>query len=124
MKLGITLWLTMLTILAAMLLVGACDNEEQTATDELAQERRQLREDLEDAAEKLDKRIDELEADLEQAGDDASEQKEQTVQALKEMRKRVDDRLNKLGNTAEEQWDEFSSDVNSVLNEIDRELSQ
>jgi Skp family chaperone for outer membrane proteins len=126
-------WLLLLLAVSGTLFITACESEsatEQAAedveqagedmADAFRSEREELRADIEDMQEDINDKIADLESNLENASDEAAEEIKEQIEQLESWNTTLDDRLNRLGENVEDGWQDFRTDVESTLTEIEQ----
>lgn len=125
-------------MLALVFSITACDGDgndsmENTkeamedATNEVADafrsDREELQAELKESREEVNEEIENLEADLKNASGDAKAEIEEELAELRGWSDELKQKLKSVGNIAKDGWNDFKGDVNTTLEEIDRELS-
>ncbi len=101
----------------------AMEDATNDVADAFRSDQEELEAELEQSRREVNEEIEELEANLENASADAKAEMEEELAELRTWSSELDQKLQKLGSVAQDGWNDFKGDVNTTLEEIDRELS-
>lgn len=85
------------------------------SNDDWMVERQSVRQDLEETIGAVDGRIETLEAELADADREGQERLESRIEDLRERGRDLEDAIDELAGQTEETWDEWSRDVQDIL---------
>jgi chromosome segregation ATPase len=106
--------------MAGVLLVAGCGSSDPGEPAADSGERETYIEQVEARLEEFDREVDALEADLAEATAEVRESLDEELEALEETRREAAEELRQLQSGAEEQWQELRSDLDVVIDELDR----
>jgi ElaB/YqjD/DUF883 family membrane-anchored ribosome-binding protein len=99
------------------------ENAANDFADNFRSDKEEMKAEIDRAREEVNEEIEELEANLENASADAKAEMQKEIDELKAWSNDLDQKFQNLGNVAKDGWSDFKTNVNSTLEEIDRELS-
>lgn len=86
--------------------------------DVMKKERDDLRMEIDDAQRKIDRRLDELKAELKSAKNEAKVNLQKDIDRLEMNRKQLADDLQQLEAKADTEWDQFKDNVRQTIKDI------
>lgn len=99
------------------------ENAANDFADNFRSDKEEMRAEIDRAREEVNEEIEELESNLENASEDARAEIQKEIDELEAWSNDLDQKFQNLGNVAKDGWNDFKTNVNSTLEEIDRELS-
>lgn len=127
-----TLGFVLSALLAVSMIAVSCgERSEQAAKEDIEDarkavetEKEQLRQEIAILQDKIDRRIEELTAQMENASDDVKSEIQVQINSLEDERKKLDRELDEIADASEDAWEAFKSDVRQLFDNIERELEK
>jgi len=130
-------WINILClVLCTGLLACSDDNDEAkeaqkdmkevgaSVQDAIEKEAELLRSDVKQASARIDRKISNLQDDMEDASDQTQQRMQQQIDKLEQQQKKLQARLEEIGSNLDNSWQTFKSDVEQSLEELNRELER
>jgi len=124
-------WGVISTVVLLAFIIAGCQadrgrngNGNGNGHQNIATERQDYRQKLEDARNRIDERIGTLRADLNNASEDAKQDINNELDNLNEMRDDINIRLSQVDNIAEDQWQTFKAETDRTMESITNRLKE
>lgn len=101
----------------------AVENAANDFADAFRSDKEEMKAEIERAREEVNEEIEELEANIKDASGKAKADMQEELDELKAWSNDLDQKIERLGDVAKDGWQNFKSNVNNTLQEVDKELS-
>ena len=108
-------------VVMLMIVISGCGQQDGYSDEQFAQDRAELRRDIEETIDKIDTRIEELQGSMENAGDTLEAQSNETLENLRDRKDELQDKLDEMGNTTKSEWEQFKGEVNDIIDDVEGE---
>ncbi|WP_258101713.1 apolipoprotein A1/A4/E family protein [Marinoscillum pacificum] len=109
------------TFLACIILFTQCNNP-QRAQNEWAEERAELKAEVNETIDNIDAKIQETKSKMADASDDMKRKWEASKDNLERTKENLEDRLEEIDDSTESNWEEFEDTVEDGLDNAKRDL--
>ncbi|MCU0354550.1 MAG: major capsid protein [Cytophagales bacterium] len=122
---------SVLTLLLAGSLLAACsgnrnvtgsgnrtDDAAEQAGEKIDNERAELKDEIQEGIDKIDRRLEKLRAEAKDASGDTKDNLDKQVNKLENSRQRLSGFMSRLGSETKEGWQKLKADVRSAFDEV------
>lgn len=115
--------LLIVSLFAVALALVGCSDAEETFDIDLSQEKMAIEDDLEQAAERIDQRLQQIEQDMENAPDSVREELQVERMRLEQLETQVEQTMADVQDQTVETWLDFRGEVDEVVDSVDAAVS-
>lgn len=106
-------------IVVCAVAMAGCSNGEETFDVDLSQEKVALRDDLQEAARRIDEELNRIEQNIANAPEDAGEELRAEKMRLEQLQTQVNQTLDAVDEQSVETWLDFKGDVEEIIDSVD-----
>ena len=107
-------------------LLFSCSNEQKEDIDDMGDEMRKQKEELQadinESINSIDAKLETLNNDLAEAGEDSKESIQDEIDELTGKKLKLEVKLDEIGDATEEGWEDFKDGVDEIIEDIGDEL--
>lgn len=106
-------------IVVCAIAMAGCSNGEETFDVDLSQEKVALRDDLQEAARRIDEKLKKIEQNMANAPEGATEELRVEKMRLEQLQTQVNQTMDAVNEQSVETWLDFKGDVEEIIDSVD-----